>query len=206
MIHVAIVEDLEDYRNGLMNLFNWSEGYNCIGAFTCAEEAMQQIPLLQPDVALIDIGLPGKNGIELVEYLLEHSPRTLSIMCTAYDEDEKIFKALEAGAYGYILKSTSPVGIIDAVQLAMNGGSPMSSQVARKVIASFKKPAPDTTYNLTQREQEVLGLLAKGMLYKEIADQLSISIDTVKSHCFKMYEKLHVSNRTEAVNKYHSRR
>lgn len=125
-------------------------------------------------------------------------------MCTAYDEDEKVFKALKAGAYGYLLKTTSPAEIMNAVQQLVNGGAPMSSDVARKVIASFQPPKQNTeTKNLTAREKEVLELLSKGLLYKEIAAQLSISIDTVKRHCFNIYEKLHVSNRTEALNKYH---
>ncbi|HEX5155419.1 MAG TPA: response regulator transcription factor [Parafilimonas sp.] len=203
MISVAVVEDLEDYRNGLVNLINWNKGYECTGSYATAEEAIKYLPQIKPDVALIDIGLPGKSGIELVEYIHKVIPSTLCMMCTAYDEDEKVFKALKAGAYGYLVKSASPGEILDAIQKLVNGGSPMSSDVARKVITSFQKQSPEINV-LTAREKEILELLSKGLLYKEIAFQLSISIDTVKRHCFNIYEKLHVSNKTEAINKYHS--
>ncbi len=204
MISVVVIEDLADYRNGVVNLINWTEGYNCIGAYATAEEAIKYLPDVLPDVALVDIGLPGKNGIELVEYIHKTFPQTLCMICTAYDEDEKVFNALKAGAYGYILKSTSPAGIMEAIHQLVNGGSPMSSDIARKVIASFQPtPAHAETEKLTAREKQILEILSKGLLYKEIAAQLSISIDTVKRHCFNIYEKLHVSNRTEAINKYH---
>ena len=204
MISIAVVEDLEDYRNGLANLINWTDGYECTGTYANAEDAMQYLPALKPDVALIDISLPGKSGIELVEFIHKNVTSTLCMMCTAYDEDEKVFKALKAGAYGYLLKTTSPAEIINSIQQLVKGGSPMSSDVARKVIASFQSPKKNNeTENLTAREKQVLELLSKGLLYKEIAAQLSISIDTVKRHCFNIYEKLHVSNRTEAINKYH---
>ncbi|HEX5155421.1 MAG TPA: response regulator transcription factor [Parafilimonas sp.] len=201
MISIAVVEDLDDYRNGLVNLINWNKEYECIGSYATAEEAIKYLPQIKPDVALIDIGLPGKSGIELVEYIHNNVPSILCMMCTAYDEDEKVFKALKAGAYGYLVKSASPGEILDAIQKLVNGGSPMSSDVARKVITSFQKQSPEIS-TLTAREKEILELLSKGLLYKEIAFQLSISIDTVKRHCFNIYEKLHVSNRTEAVNKY----
>ena len=123
------------------------------------------------------------------------------MMCTAYDEDEKIFGALSAGAHGYILKSTPPTKIVDAIFELSNGGAPMSSEVARKVVAAFRRPGTEKS-KLTPRENEILALLAKGLLYKEIAAQLQISLDTVKRHCFNIYEKLHVKNRTEAINKY----
>ena len=123
MISVAVVEDLEDYRSGLINLINWTEGYACTGAYATAEEAIKELPALKPDVALIDISLPGKSGIELVEFIRINIPSTLCMMCTAYDEDEKVFKALKAGAYGYLLKSTSPGGILDAIKQLMNGAA-----------------------------------------------------------------------------------
>ncbi len=204
MIHVAVVEDLDDYRDGLVNLINRNKEYECIGAYSTAEEAIKYLPSLKPDVALIDIGLPGKSGVELVEYFHKAIPSTLCMMCTAYDEDEKVFKALKAGAYGYLIKSASPAEILEAIQKLADGGSPMSSDVARKVITSFQTySAGIETGMLTVREKEVLELLSKGLLYKEIAFQLSIRIDTVKRHCFNIYEKLHVNNRTEAINKYH---
>ena len=204
MISIAVVEDIEEYRNGLKELINNTKEYECISTYQSAEEAIQSLPALNPDVALIDIGLPGKSGIELVSFLHENNADILCMMCTAYDEDEKVFSALKAGAYGYMLKSASPVEIINAIHELINGGSPMSSDVARKVISSFQSPKPNSEIqNLTAREKEVLELLSKGLLYKEIAVKLSISIDTVKRHCFNIYEKLHVSNRTEAINKYH---
>ena len=204
MIHVAVVEDLDDYRDGLVSLIKWNKEYECIGAYASAEEAIKYLPSLKPDVALIDIGLPGKSGIELVEYMHKAIPSTLCMMCTAYDEDEKVFKALKAGAYGYLIKSAAPAEILEAIQKLASGGSPMSSDVARKVITSFQTHSPGIEAGvLTAREKEVLELLSKGLLYKEIAFQLSIRIDTVKRHCFNIYEKLHVNNRTEAINKYH---
>lgn len=206
MVTVAIIEDQDDYKESLINIIKWTNGYTCAGAYATAEEAIENLPLLKPDVALVDIGLPGKSGIELVEFIHENIPSTLCMMCTAYDEDEKVFKSLKAGAYGYLLKSTSPAEIINAIQQLVKGGSPMSSDVVRKVIASFQKPKHFAEIiELTAREKQVLELLSKGLLYKEIAFQLSITIDTVKRHCFNIYEKLHVSNRTEAINKYHQR-
>jgi NarL family two-component system response regulator LiaR len=206
MIQVAVVEDLDDYRDGLVNLIKWNKEYECIGAFATAEEAIKHLPSLKPHVAIIDIGLPGKSGIELVEYIHKTIPATLCMMCTAYDEDEKVFKALKAGAYGYLIKSASPAEILEAIQKLASGGSPMSSDVARKVITSFQTQPHSPgigTDTITAREKEVLDLLSKGLLYKEIASRLSIRIDTVKRHCFNIYEKLHVNNRTEAINKYH---
>jgi NarL family two-component system response regulator LiaR len=206
MIQVAVVEDLDDYRDGLVNLIKWNKEYECVGAYATAEEAIKHLPALKPDVAIIDIGLPGKSGIELVEYIYKAIPSTLCMMCTAYDEDEKVFKALKAGAYGYLIKSASPAEILEAIQKLANGGSPMSSDVARKVITSFQTQSHSPgigTDTITAREKEVLNLLSKGLLYKEIASRLSIRIDTVKRHCFNIYEKLHVNNRTEAINKYH---
>lgn len=205
MLKVAVVEDLEAYRTALVNLINWTAGYSCTG-YATAEEAMEVLPVLQPHIGLVDISLPGKTGIELVAYLKHYCPSIRCVMCTAYDEDEKVFNALRAGAYGYILKSTSPAGILHAIDELNNGGSPMSADVARKVIAYFQKPlqAPEIA-TLTSREVEILELLSQGLLYKEIAAQLTIRMDTVKRHCFNIYAKLHVNNRTEAINKYHLR-
>ncbi|MGN6616390.1 MAG: response regulator transcription factor [Ilyomonas sp.] len=202
MVTVCIIEDWKDYRETLQLLIKTTPGLECVGTYENAEKAVDEITLLQPNVALIDINLPRMDGIELVKRINTISPSTLSIMCTAYNEDEKIFRALSAGAHGYMLKSSSPAKIIDAIFELVNGGSPMSAEVARKVVTAFKKPAVDNEVHLSPREEEVLDLLSKGLLYKEIAAQLSISIDTVKRHCFNIYEKLHVSNRTEAINKY----
>lgn len=203
MIRVALIEDLPSYRNAMQVLLNGTEGFGCVAAWESAEAAIKEMPSLVPDVALVDISLPGMSGIELVRFIRTESPNTLCMMCTAYDDDEKVFKALESGAHGYILKSTSPAKILEAIIELTTGGSPMSNEIARKVVTAFNKKSQPELLQLTSREQETLQLLAQGLLYKEIASMLGISIDTVKRHCFNIYQKLHVSNRTEAINKYH---
>ncbi len=202
IIRVLIVEDITDYRQALTLLFNNTRGFSCICDYDSAEGCLQAGAYPDADVAVIDIQLPGMSGIELVKQLQPQKPGLLCVMCTAYEEDEKIFSALEAGAHGYILKSDSPAKILEAVVELYNGGSPMSSQVARKVVQSFKRTPSISSSVLTLREAEVLDLLSKGMLYKEIALRLSISVETVRRHCFNMYQKLHVNNRTEAVNRF----
>lgn len=204
MIRVAVIEDIPNYRNALQVLLNGSEGFECVAAFENAETAHKELPALQPDIALVDINLPGMNGIELVNFIRSALPSTLCMMCTAYDEDEKVFNALEAGAHGYILKSTSPSKLLEAIIDLKNGGSPMSNEIARKVVTVFKRKSNPQLAQLSAREKEVLELLVEGLLYKEIATSLTISIETVKRHCFNIYQKLHVSNRSEAINKYHS--
>lgn len=200
MISVAIIEDLADYRDALTQLIMHTKDLNLLKTFSNAEDAKGELLLLQPDVALVDITLPGMSGIQLVKYLGDHISKTLSLICTVYGDDEKIFQALEAGAHGYILKTTSPEKIIEAIFEVANGGAPMSSQVARKVVQAFRKKEVDL--HLTERERQVLELLAKGLLYKEIAAQLNVSPETIRKHCFNIYEKMHVKNRTEALNKY----
>lgn len=203
MINVAIIEDLASYRNALEVLLNGSVGFQCCGAFDSAEAALKLLPELRPDVALVDIHLPCMSGIELVKCFREISSDTLCMMCTAYDEDEDVFQALQAGAHGYILKSTPPAKILEAIQELTNGGSPMSNEIARKVVMTFQhSSAAKADFDITKREKEILQLLSKGLLYKEIASQLFISMDTVRRHCFNIYTKLHVKNKTEAINKY----
>lgn len=203
MISVIIVEDNPDYRKSLQQLFSSAEGFACLAAYENAEDCLQEKAYLQADIALIDIQLPGINGIELLQQLTAHSPGLLCMICTAYEDDDKVFSALEAGAHAYMLKSAGNGEILQAVIDVKNGGSPMSSQVARKVVQSFKhRTATAVNDPLTPRESDVLELLSKGLLYKEIANKLSISIDTVRRHCFNIYGKLHVHNRTEALNKY----
>jgi two-component system, NarL family, response regulator LiaR len=204
MIRVAVIEDIPNYRNALEVLLNGSEGFECVAAFENAETAQKELPAWQPDIALVDINLPGMNGIELVRFIRTASPATLCMMCTAYDEDEKVFKALEAGAHGYILKSTSPAKLLEAIVDLKNGGSPMSNEIARKVVMAFNKKPNPALEELSAREKEVLELLVEGLLYKEIATRLNISKETVKRHCFNIYQKLHVSNRSEAIGKYHN--
>ncbi|MBX3257769.1 MAG: response regulator transcription factor [Chitinophagaceae bacterium] len=202
MITTGIIEDLEDYRNLLQVLFEHSQDMQVLFCAKNAEEAMTGISSNKPGLCIIDINLPGQSGIELVKWIRSNSPATLCLMCTAYDSDDKIFQSLEAGAHGYILKSEAPARILEAVTELCLGGSPMSSQVARKVVQSFRKTPASTAIPLTKREEEILTQLSKGLLYKEIATSLYISTETVRRHCFNIYEKLHVHNRTEALNKY----
>ncbi len=207
IISVAIVEDNHDIRSAMELLINGSEGYACIGAFNNAEMALEKIPQLLPNVVLMDFNLPGINGIECIARLKAEYPDMQFMMLTVYEDDDKIFMALEAGASGYILKKTSPGDLLDAIRELHDGGSPMSSQIARRVVAYFQKQArPNPALEaLTSREKEILDQLSKGFLYKEIAGNLFISIETVRRHVHNIYEKLHVRSRTDAVNKYFNR-
>lgn len=202
MISILIVEDAADYLKSLQELFNKPEEFVCKACYTNAEDCMKDDTWQHVDIAIVDIQLPGIDGISLVKWLTEKNPRILCMMCTAYEEDEKVFLALEAGAHGYMLKSASTAEMLEAVIDLKNGGSPMSNQVARKVVQSFRKKAVPPEQQLTPRENEVLQLLAKGLLYKEIAHELGLSSETVRRHCFNIYGKLHAHNRTEALNKY----
>lgn len=202
MIQVAIVEDIREIKEGLELLIDSSEGFRCIKTYSNAEEAMADLPQINPDVVLMDINLPGINGIEAVRSLKPKIPATQFIMSTVYEDDENIFESLKAGASGYLLKKTAPSKILESITEVYNGGSPMSSQIARKVIGSFQqKNSIDDSNLLTQREKEILKLLARGLRYKEIAAELTISIDTVRTHTRHIYEKLQVQSRIEAINK-----
>jgi len=209
MITICIIEDLIEIQQGLQNILENDERLEFLKSFSTAEDAIEEIPNLCPDIVITDINLPGKSGIEALIELKEILPETQFIMFTIYEDSDLIFDALKAGASGYMLKNTAPQKIIDAIIELYNGGSPMSPSIARKVIASFNKPLQyiDQTINqlLSKREQEVLELLSKGYLYKEIADQLFISLSTVKRHLNHIYVKLHVQNKTEAVNKLYGR-
>jgi DNA-binding NarL/FixJ family response regulator len=214
-ISVAIVEDNSDIRNALEQIIEMSTGYELSCTCINGEEALVLIPDAKPDVVLMDINLGGGiDGIECVRILKESHPEILFMMCTVLEEDEKIFEALTAGASGYILKKTAPNKMLDAIRELKDGGAPMSSQIARKVVAAFQhkavaieaSPVPDNQLkSLSRREKEILEMLSKGLLYKEIADQLFISPETVKKHVYHVYEKLHVSNRIEAVNRFFGR-
>ncbi len=202
MITVVIVEDVKEIREGLQLLIDGSEGFSCRQVFSNAEEAIEKLPDIYPDVVLMDINLPGINGIEAVRKLKNQCRKTQFIMSTVYEDDESIFESLKAGASGYLLKKTAPVKILDSITEVYNGGSPMSSQIARKVIASFQqKNTIDESELLTQREKEILKSLAKGLRYKEIAAELNIGLETVRTHTRNIYEKLQVQSRTEAINK-----
>ena len=203
-LKVCIVEDDEKVRDSLAALLNASNGFVCSAAYPDAESALAGIPALHPDVVLMDINLPRMSGVECVQRLKALAPRPQVVMLTVYDNDDQIFKALEAGANGYLLKRSSPAELLDAIAEVHSGGAPMSSSIARKVLQSFhqKDTSPKETENLSQREIEVLGFLAKGFLYKEIADQMKISFETVHSHVRNIYVKLQVRSRTEAVSKF----
>jgi DNA-binding NarL/FixJ family response regulator len=213
-ISVCIVDDNKDIRSALEQIILMAEGYTLAGSFADAEEALQKIPAVKPNVVLMDINLgDGESGIDCVRQLKPENPEILFMMCTIYEEDEKIFEALKAGANGYILKKTAPGKLLEALRELHEGGAPMSSQIARKVVNAFQgKPAPGanattkaTISILSNRENEILELLAQGMLYKEIAGRLFISQETVRKHVYHIYEKLHVNNRVEAINKFYGR-
>jgi DNA-binding NarL/FixJ family response regulator len=202
-ISVSIVEDDSGVRSTLAKLINSSPGYRCVSEHADAESALEEIPRLKPDVALMDINLPGLNGVECVRRLKPAVPATQVIMLTVYQNTEHIFNALAAGATGYLLKQTPPSELLGAIREVNDGGSPMSSHIARKIVQSFQQPAPASREmdSLSQREAQVLDLLAKGFLYKEIADTMKVSYATVHTHIRHIYEKLHVRSRTEAVAK-----
>jgi DNA-binding NarL/FixJ family response regulator len=203
-ITVAVVEDAPGTRENLVALLGRAPGLKCLGAFASGEDAVRELPALLPDVVLMDINLPGMNGIQCVARLQEPLPRAQFLMLTSYEDSELIFESLRVGASGYLMKNLDPDEIVQAVEQVHAGGSPMSMHIARKVVNHFrqiKKPCSEME-QLTKREHEILALLAKGFLYKEIADQLGISLHTVRGHVHLVYEKLHVQSRTEAVLKY----
>ena len=208
---VAIVEDNNDIRQALEQIIESSDNFTLAGSCTTGEEALKKLPTLNPKVVLMDIGLgEGMNGIEVVRELKASNPEILFMMCTIYEEDEKIFKALRAGASGYILKKTQPAKLLEGITELIQGGAPMSSQIASKVVAAFQNNSINTSVGtsldmLSKRENEILEMLSTGLLYKEISDKISISTETVRKHVYHIYEKLHVTNRVEAVNKYFGR-
>jgi len=199
-----IVEDQEDVREGLRMLINGSPGYRCVTACRTAEEALEKVHEEIPDVVLMDINLPGMRGTECVVHLKNLHPEIHVMMLTVFENNDEIFGSLKAGATGYLLKKTPPAKLLEAISDLVNGGSPMSSEIARKVVQAFHQVPqfkfPDA--NLTKREEEILSYLAKGYLYKEIADSLFINIETVRSHIHKIYQKLHVRTRSEVMLKY----
>lgn len=204
MIRVAIIEDNDQFRKALETIINQVSDTVLLGSYTSAEKAM--IGLLQspPDIAIVDISLPGMRGTELIVRMKEKIRNTQFMVCTIHDDNDTIFEALKSGASGYILKDPVTVEEISrAIHDLYNGGSPMSPFIARKVIGTFQKPAiNDPNSLLSLREKEVLELVAKGLLYKEIAIRLEISAETVKKHLKNIYHKLHVQNKVEALNKF----
>ncbi|MEI2738800.1 MAG: response regulator transcription factor [Chitinophagaceae bacterium] len=202
-IRVGIVEDREEIRNAVAALLLWDEAFELVFTFSRAEEALDTIPALQPDVVIMDINLPGISGIECIQRVKPQCPDTQFMIFTIYENDENIFTALEAGASGYLLKKSSMPQIAEALKELYAGGSPMSALIARKLVQHYQKPVKrnEELELLTPKEKEILSLLSEGLLYKEIADKLSITPGTVKQHIHRIYEKLHVGNKTEAINK-----
>ncbi|OQY95994.1 MAG: DNA-binding response regulator [Sphingobacteriales bacterium UTBCD1] len=207
-ITVSLVEDLEEVRETIQRLIDQTDKFSYVAGYQNGELAEKGIPLYPPDIVIMDINLPGMNGIECLKKIKEKCPSTQFMMFTIYEEDEKVFEALKAGAHGYLLKNTQKEKLLEALEELHHGGSPMSAQIARKVIEVFEKnnqPSAEVD-TLTNKEIQILGLLTKGYLYKEIAEQLHLTRNTVKQHIHHIYSKLHVQNRTEAINKAFPRR
>ena len=203
-VTLSIVEDKAGFRESLVKMLNDAPGFQCLHTYGSAEDALQKIPSAPPDVVLMDINLPGMSGVECVRRLHLLTPKVQFIMLTVYDNTENIYRALKAGASGYILKRTSPAKLLEAIRDVVEGGAPMSSAIARKVVLSFQeiKTVDEGVESLSVREQEVLDMLARGFLYKEISDKLQLGLGTIKTYVRRIYEKLHVQSRTEAVVKY----
>jgi DNA-binding NarL/FixJ family response regulator len=204
IIKVSIVDDESALRQSIATFVNGTAGFRCVSAYGSGEEALKRLPADQPDVVLMDIHMAGMSGIECAKRLKAMLPQLQILMLTVYEDTEQIFKALSAGASGYMLKRLTPAKLLEAIRDVCAGGSPMSSSIARKVVDSFQTAGQtnDDKAHLSPREQMVLDSLAKGLTYKQTADQLGISIDTIRTYIRRVYEKLHVQSRTEAVAKY----
>jgi DNA-binding NarL/FixJ family response regulator len=203
-IQVSIVEDNDQLRGTLARLLNRAEGFACLSQFATAEAALEGLPKERPQVVLMDINLPGLNGVECVRRLKQAAPEISAVMLTAYEDTENIFNALAAGANGYLLKRAPRAELLEAIREVHRGGSPMTTHIARKVVQSFQRtePSPQPGETLSAREQEVLDHLSQGFLYKEIAEKMGISYETVHTYIRRIYEKLQVRTRTEAVAKF----
>ena len=206
MIRVCIIEDILEIQNGLVSILKSDKRFQVLRCFDNAEDAILELPSLMPNIVITDINLPFKSGIECVREIKNKYDEIQFIMFTIYDENEQVFEALKAGASAYILKNTFPTKIIDSLIELNEGGSPMSPKIARKVLLSFSQIQNNEIDTIiSSREKEVLELLSKGFLYKEISDKLNISINTVKKHLNHVYTKLQVQNKTEAVNKLYGK-
>ena len=203
-ISIAIVEDEKNYNNALKKVINYQDDMKVVAQFFDGSEALKNLSDISPDVVMMDIQLQDMLGIEIIEKLKKDMPDTQFIMCTSFEDDEKIFNSLKAGAMGYLIKGESMDKILSSIRDVYNGGAPMSFSIARKVLSHFEKKRPEIKdfEELTAREKEVLELLSQGLLYKEIGDKKCISTDTVKKHVGNIYRKLHVSNKVEAINKF----
>lgn len=204
MITISVVEDNNQFRIALETIIQGQDDFALVASYNSAEKALQELQENPPDIVITDISLPGIRGTELIVRLKNKMPQTQFMVCSIHDDDETIFEALQCGASGYILKDpVTTAEIIKGIQDLYNGGSPMSPYIARKVIGSFQKPAiNDQDSILSPREKEVLELLAKGLMYKEIARLLNVGTETVKKHLKNIYQKLHVQNKIEALNKF----
>jgi len=202
-IKVAIVEDNSRYREMLAVLIDGTEGHRCVGSYRSMEEALERLPHELPDVVLVDIGLPGMSGIEGVKLLKQRYPTLLLLVLTVYDDSDRIFDALQAGASGYLLKKTPPAQLMQGLSEAVAGGAPMSPEVARRVIGLFREfpPADRAAHQLTPHELRILRLLVEGHSYKSAAAALGVAVPTISFHLQRIYEKLHVHSKTEAVAK-----
>ncbi len=204
-VTAAVVEDESSLRQSFQEILNRAPGFCCIGAFANAEDALRDLPSLNPRVVLMDINLPGMSGVDCVRQLSILLPQTQIVMLTVHDNPEAIFNSLAAGASGYLLKPVRAAQLLVAVRDVIAGGAPMTSNIARKVVQTFKKPVPPSmseTEDLTPKEKLVLDYLAKGYLYKEIADALKMSYSTVHTHIEHIYDKFHVRSRSQAIAKY----
>jgi len=203
-ITISLVEDNHQLRGTLARLLDCADGFRCVSQYANAEDALAGLPKDKPDVVLMDINLPGMNGVECVRRLKQIAPEISAVMLTAYEDTENIFNALAAGANGYLLKRAPRAELLDAIREVQRGGSPMTTHIARKVVQSFQKqsPAAPAAESLSAREQEVLDHLSQGFLYKEIAEKMGISYETVHTYIRRIYEKLQVRTRTEAVAKF----
>lgn len=203
---VVIVEDDSRLQQELIKILEKPDDIECLGAVSSAEEALEKIPAYAPDVVLMDIKLPGKSGIDCIYDLKQKLPKLEIVMLTAYEEENNIFRALKEGASGYLLKTSTPDDIFNAIRDVYSGGAPFSSHIARKVAQYFRqdKQIEDENDTLSAREREVLGLLASGYIYKEVADQLGITIETVRTYVKRICQKLHVRSKVEAIIKYRS--
>ncbi len=202
-IKIAIIEDEAEILNGYCFILNQTKEYSCIG-FSSAENALADLGRTDFQVILMDVNLPGMSGIDLTRIIKAKYPQILILMFTVYENSENVFKALKAGANGYLLKQSTPAELLKAIEEALNGGAPMTSSIARMVVSSFSAKSDKNVHNLSQREMEVLEKLAEGFRYTDIAEQLFVSVSTVRSHIYNIYEKLHVNNRTEALNKFNN--
>lgn len=202
-IGICVVEDDAGFRSGLERLLNRTQDFRCLGCFASGEEGLEDIPEIKPDVVLMDLNLPGMNGVECVRKLKASLPSIQIVMLTVYEDPDQIYNALSAGAMGYLLKQTPAEELLEAIRDVHRGGAPMSSQIARKVVMSFQStPATSDAEGLSAREREVLDYLAQGFLIKEIGDKLGIGFDTVRTYVRRIYEKLHVHSRAQAVAKF----